>query len=330
MKRVNKILRWALRVAICLLLMALLSPALLYVPFIQDVIKNFAISKASEATGWNISLNKILLKFPLNVSLDSLVIATSPTDTMIAAGNLTLSVKPLPLLRKELAIEGAQLSGGSYHLLSEDESIDIKVAVDRCRFGVTLIDLNNNAIIATDASLSGGQIALLSYPEKSVVKEDTTAAAPWLIKAASIKLHDVSYSMQMLPYIESLDAHVADAVLSDGVVDMQRYAIDARHLSISGLDCRYIYPDTVIAPADSIPVTDGTVPWTVTGKSVSLTDAHAVYALSGHSPLNGLDTAAPPCACLSPASLPANVADLPSSRLTASSRWTALTLPLPI
>ncbi len=269
--------------------MALLSPALLYVPFIQDVIKNFAISKASEATGWNISLNRILLKFPLNVSLDSLVIATSPTDTMIAAGNLTVSVKPLPLLRKELAIEGAQLSGGSYHLLSEDESIDIKVAVDRCRFGVTLIDLNNNAIIATDASLSGGQITLLSYPEKSVVKEDTTAAAPWLIKAASIKLHDVSYSMQMLPYIESLDAHVADAVLSDGVVDMQRYAIDARHLGISGLDCRYIYPDTVIAPADSIPVTDGTVPWTVTGKSVSLTDAHAVYALSGHSPLNGLD-----------------------------------------
>ena len=41
-------------------------------------------------------------------------------------------------------------------------------------------------------------------------------------------------------------------------------------------------------------------------------------------------TAAPPCACLSPTSLPANVADLPSSRLTASSRWTALTLPLPI
>ena len=278
-----------------------------------------------------------------------------------------MSVKPLPLLRKELAIEGAELSGGSYHLLSEDESIDIKVAVDGCRFGVTLIDLNNNAIIATDASLSGGQIALLSYPEKSVVKEDTTAAAPWLIKAASIKLHDVSYSMQMLPYIESLDAHVADAVLSDGVVDMQRYAIDARHLGISGLDCRYIYPDTVIAPADSIPVTDGTVPWTVTGKSVSLTDAHAVYALSGHSPLNGLDmeyieadsitedatfvddlgadsldifqiimgiedtfiTVAPLCACLSPALPPASVADLPSSRLTASSRWIALALPLP-
>lgn len=133
--------------AICLLLMALLSPALLYVPFIQDVIKNFAITKASEATGWNISLNRILLKFPLNVSLDSLVIATSPTDTMIAAGNLTVSVKPLPLLRKELAIEGAQLSGGSYHLLSEDESIDIKVAVDRCRFGVTLIDLRSEDVV---------------------------------------------------------------------------------------------------------------------------------------------------------------------------------------
>ncbi|MGN1246739.1 MAG: translocation/assembly module TamB domain-containing protein, partial [Muribaculaceae bacterium] len=289
MKRTNKILRWALRVAICLLLMTLLSPALLYVPFVQNIIKDFAIAKVSEATGWNISLNRILLKFPLSVSLDSLVIVTSPADTMIAAGNLSVSVKPLPLLRKELAIEGASLSDGRYHLLSEDESIDIKVAVDRCQFGITRIDLDHNAIVASTASLSGGRISLLSFPEKAVIAPDTAAAAPWLIKAASIKLHNIDYSMQMLPYIESLNAHVANAELLDGLVDMQRYLVDARHLGVSCLDCRYIYPDTIAAPSDSIPVAEDSMPWTVKANSITLSDSHAIYALSGHSPLNGLD-----------------------------------------
>lgn len=292
MKRANDIFRWSIRVATGLLLLVVLSPALLYVPFVQNYIKDYAVGALSEATGFEVSLRRILLRFPLSLSLDGLAIVAAPADTLIAADNITIEVKPLPLLRKEVAIEGAALTGGVYSMASEDESLKMRVGVDECRFGLTRIDLKSHTIITADATLAGGRIRLLSYPEKAVADTAATSPAePWLIRASVLRLHDVDYSMQMLPMIDTLDAHVADARLDGIIVDMEHSRVDAHSLAIDGADCRYIYPEN--APeandTDTIPAIESAIPWRVTGETVRLANSHAVYALAGHKPSCGLD-----------------------------------------
>ncbi len=287
-ERINKILLWPLRLLLGLLLVAMLSPALLYFPPVQNLIKDFATAKLSQSTGWEVTIERISLRFPLSLSLRGVTILTAPADTMLAARDLAVSIRLLPLLRSEVAVDAASLHHGRYRMASVDGSLSLAVDVDRCDLNLTRLDLKHNHIVASHATLSGGRVRLDYCPEKAVPSTDSTLAAPWLVKAECIELHNVDYSMHMLPHIDSLSAHIDHASLDHGLVDTGRCLVDAGSLSVDGAHCSYFYPDSLITPADSLPATLST-PWTVTARSLRLSRSHALYALSGHKPLPGLD-----------------------------------------
>ena len=292
MRKLNrKILRTSLKVTAWLTLCAMLSPLLLYLPFVQGIIKDIAVKKVSESTGLEVTLDRILLKFPLCVSIDNLILKETPADTMLAAGNLSVDVKPLELLKGKIAVDNAKLTSGKYKLLSDDNTIDLSVDVDRCELGVTGIDLSENSVTASTATLSGGRVTLNIISGNSADTTSTANSAPWLIKAKRIRLENVAYGMTLTPLIDRLDAHVRSAELTDGIVDTGRRIVDVRSLSIDGADCKYLFPTSI--PADTLPVDSASAGpsqlWTIKGGRLSLTDSHVVYAVSGHTPAEGFD-----------------------------------------
>ena len=65
----GKIAAWA--VATIVAIVALL-PLSLYIPWVQNAVKDVACRYASEATGMSISVDRILIKFPLNTNSESI------------------------------------------------------------------------------------------------------------------------------------------------------------------------------------------------------------------------------------------------------------------
>ena len=104
-------------------LVLVLLPMLLYIPFIQNYAKNIACEQVSEATGWDVSVERILLKFPLDLSVDGVLVLDEQRDTMILAENLLLDVKLLPLFKLDVEVEDAQLLRAQYRMVSEDSSM---------------------------------------------------------------------------------------------------------------------------------------------------------------------------------------------------------------
>lgn len=291
MKRAYKrILLWSLRLLLGLLLAIILSPALLYVPAIQNFAKDFATKQLSEATGLGISMQHISLRFPLSLSISGVSVLNAPADTMLAADGLSVSIRMLPLLRSEVVVNAASLSGASFRMVSADESLVLSVGVDECNLGYSQLNLEQSSILVSSASLRGGRVHLNLLNGETADSTESDSSSPWLIKAKNIELHDVDYCMHMPPYIDSLSAHVAHARLADGFIDTGRCIVDAGLLSVDNADCRYFYPDTLISDSagDSLPATES-VPWTVTARSLRLTRSHAIYALSQHQPMPGLD-----------------------------------------
>lgn len=291
MKRAYKrILLWSLRLLLGLLLAIILSPALLYVPAIQNFAKDFATKQLSEATGLDISMQHISLRFPLSLSISGVSVLNAPADTMLAADGLSVSIRMLPLLRSEVVVNAASLSGASFRMVSADESLVLSVGVDECNLGYSQLNLEQSSILVSSASLRGGRVHLNLLNGETADSTESDSSSPWLIKAKNIELHDVDYCMHMPPYIDSLSAHVAHARLADGFIDTGRCIVDAGLLSVDNADCRYFYPDTLISNSagDSLPATES-VPWTVTARSLRLTRSHAIYALSQHQPMPGLD-----------------------------------------
>lgn len=284
-----------------LLGIAVLLPLSLYIPWVQNWVKDIACRWASEKTGMDISVGRILVKFPLDVSVDDVLIIDNNRDTMLVAENLTADVAFKPLLDKRVEVDDAQLTNGRYRMVTEDSSLVLNTRVQHAQFRGVGVDLKHNEVNVVDGSLRGGDVTLSYLPHKVIHKPDTTQSEPWHIRAHTLTLDDVNYKMDMLPTIDNMEAYIDHAVLKGGVVDTGRKTVDARSLELDSADVRYVYPNEKFArqysrehpiPPDTLPKNpNDSIPWTVKADSLRITGGHAVYAQRGTKPkgTNGLD-----------------------------------------
>jgi hypothetical protein len=293
--KVGRIASWTIGI---LILLIILLPLAMYIPWVQNKAKDIACSYVKDKTGMDLSVGKILIKFPLDVSLDDVQLLDKNGDTMVVAKNLTAGVAVRPLFDKRLEIDGAELTDGKYRLVSEDSSMVLKADVHHCKFTGADIDLENNKINVLDGELTGGNVHLSMFPYKKIQEQDTTKSEPWLIEAKHLTLNNVDYTMEMQPTIDKLEAHVERAELKNGVVDTGAHTVDAEYLGVDKADCNYTYPSKTWAdnfnrehpvPPEIPPLYPDTIPWTVKGDSIRFTDCNATYAQKDAKPGKGLD-----------------------------------------
>ena len=293
--KVGRIASWTIGI---LILLIILLPLAMYIPWVQNKAKDIACHYVKEKTGMDLSVGKVLIKFPLDISLDDVKLLDKNGDTMVVAKNFTAGVAVRPLLDKRFKIDGAELTEGKYRLVSEDSSMILKADLKHCKLTGADIDLDNNKINVLDGELTGGNVHLSMYPYKKIQEQDTTKSEPWLIQAKHLALNDVDYTMEMLPTIDKLSAHVERAELKNGVVDTGAHTVDAEYLGVDDVNCNYTYPSTKWADnynrehpiqPEIPPLYPDTIPWTVKADSIRLTGGNATYAQMGSRPGSGLD-----------------------------------------
>ena len=106
-----KVAGWVMGI---LLLLIVLIPFALYIPWVQNIVKDYACEWASEKTGLDINVGRILIKFPLDVSVDDVLVLDQNRDTMLMAENLTAGGAMKPLLGGELQADGARPNKGGH------------------------------------------------------------------------------------------------------------------------------------------------------------------------------------------------------------------------
>ena len=286
--------RWLRRLSwtlAALLLLVVLLPFALYIPWVQNVAKDWACDYVNRTTGLTVSIDRILIKFPLDVSVDGLLVLDEHKDTMIRAENFTAGIAFRPLLDLRVEADEARLKNGYYHLVSSDSSMLLTADVNECRLSGPRIDMDHNIIDLLDGELTGGRVELVYQPWKVVHEPDTPTSNPWRITSKRLALNNVDYTMVMLPTIDTLQVHLDHAMLEDGLVDTGTHVVDARYLAVDQLDARYTYLDEASArefdrlhPVPPDPYPRDTATWTVTGDSVRLKGGHAIYAVAGKAP----------------------------------------------
>ncbi|MDO4511362.1 MAG: translocation/assembly module TamB domain-containing protein [Bacteroidales bacterium] len=294
----NKILRRSLKVFVALVVLLILLPFSLYIPWVQNVAKDYACDYASEATGLDIKLDRILLKFPLDLSIDGLSVVEENGDTMARVENFVAGVEFMPLLDLNFKIGDATLKNGYYHMLSADGATVLGAQVDYCKLLGTDVDMNNHVLNLLDGELNGGEITFTSYPHKAVEEPDTAASTPWRINAYHLALSDIDVTMRMLPTIDKLHAYIGKAELVNGVIDTGEHTVDALTLAVDSADVRYytlsqrdaeLYSQLHPVPVDTTWSPSDTITWRVKGDSIRLTRSHVLYAQRSVSPAAGLD-----------------------------------------
>ena len=145
----RKWLKGALWVLLTPIVLFVILMILLYVPPVQNFIRKQATAIASDATGMNISVERIDLRFPLNLLVRGVQVVQSEADaadvqhpdTLLNLGSLNVSVQAWPLLQGRVEVNAITLQQVAVNSSNLLEGMHIKGTLGRFSLESHGIDL---------------------------------------------------------------------------------------------------------------------------------------------------------------------------------------------
>lgn len=286
-------LRRTLKTLMWIVIVVLLIPVLLYIPPVQTFVKNIACGFVYKSTGMKVDIGKFRLSFPLDVSLEKVLVLDQHADTMVRANKVIADVKFLPLLKFDVQLKRLSLEDGYYRMVSPDSSMIMRVAA-----GLLDVDDKSSANIATGeinlnkALLRNGNLKLyMNVWKQKPTPPDSSSSTPFLIKANDLKLENFSFAMSMLPTIDTLYLNARDINLKQGVVDLGKNKVSWKLASVADGSGAYYTPTPEWVAAHPAPESQPSSgpPMQILGDSISLDSFKFIYAMKGAKPLPGFD-----------------------------------------
>ena len=291
----KKIVKYTLRTLLVILLAALLIPALLYVPAVQDFIRGRAVGYASEALGMELSVGRIRLAFPLRLTVEETLLVDR-ADTLVDCGKLSVDVALWPLIRKEVVVRSFELDRVAAHYRDSTGGLDMRIAAGQLALEEARADLRAQTAGIARIALSDGDIFLDLAESAPAEKADSTAPSAWSLDIRQISIGNTAFGMRTAPAATELSVRLADGEIEACRVGLGSQQVDVKSVLLDRGAYSYLTapadPEQEPAaepasPDDATP----SLPWTVRVGSVALTDNRAEYGTLGHRPAAGFDPA---------------------------------------
>lgn len=211
---------------------------LLYIPPVQNLLRREAIAYASKATGMQIDIRRIDLRFPLNLLVRGVEVIQKP-DTLLSLESLNVHVQALPLFRGKLEVDDIILQQVSVNSAGLIDGMCLKGVLGRFVFQSHGVDLSNETAVINRAELSDTHVSLLLNDTTTAPKDTTQSTVNWKVALRSLKLKNVSFSMQLPNDSLRLAAHVGEAAVSGAEADLKNQLYGLKNFLMTGTSFNY-------------------------------------------------------------------------------------------
>ena len=243
---------WVLLTPIILFVILMI---LLYVPPVQNFIRKQATAIASDATGMNISVERIDLRFPLNLLVRGVQVVQPGSDTadiqhpdtLLNLGSLNVRVQAWPLLKGRVEVDDITLQRVAVNSSGLLEGMRIKGTLGRFFLASHGIDLNKEDAVLNRVELSDTHVQVMLADTTETPEDTTETALNWRIALHNLKLKNVSVDLQMPLDSMSLAATIGDASIEDAKADLKRQFYGWRKFALTGTSVNYDTGTTVPA-----------------------------------------------------------------------------------
>ena len=284
------ILKCVLYTILVIVVICALLPCLFYIPAVQQGIANYAVSATSEQLGMQIELERVRVRFPLDIELENALVITASNDTMLQCKSLVLDLGFKKILKKEIEIEKLSFERTKFHYADSANTFNIKVNVDELELMARPVSLKNERAVLPDISLTGGDVILhLATAEEDTTK--TKSSFDWVFEVGNLYLKDISYVMTTTPHKTSLQSAIDDACLNDAVVDIGGQNVQLSKAQINGALCKYLSAPQRVKSSQQEEMfhEEKVVPWTITLDTLSLTKSNVTYGRLNYTPVKYFD-----------------------------------------
>ena len=220
---------------------------LLYVPPVQNFIRKQATAIASDATGMNISVERIDLRFPLNLLVRGVQVVQPGSDTadiqhpdtLLNLGSLNVRVQAWPLLKGRVEVDDITLQRVAVNSSGLLEGMRIKGTLGRFFLASHGIDLNKEDAVLNRVELSDTHVQVMLADTTKTPEDTTETALNWRVALHNLKLKNVSVDLQMPLDSMSLAATIGDASIEDAEADLKRQFYGWRKFALTGTSVNY-------------------------------------------------------------------------------------------
>ncbi len=246
MKR--KWIKWVSWILLTPILLFVVLMILLYVPPVQNFLRKQATAYASQATGMQINVGRIDLRFPLNLLVRDVEVIQTP-DTLLTLASLNVHVQAMPLFKGKIEVDDITIQRVAVNSANLIEGMQIRGVLGRFFLESHGVDLTNEAAVINRAELSDTHIGLILTDTTTTEKTDT-ASAPvnWKVNLHALNLKNVSFSMQLPVDSMRMAAHVDEASVNDVSADLKQQFYGLRSFLLTGASVNYDTGSTL--PAD--------------------------------------------------------------------------------
>ena len=237
MKR--KWIKWVSWVILTPILLFVVLMILLYVPPVQNFLRKQATVYASQATGMQINVGRIDLRFPLNLLVRDVEVVQAP-DTLLTLASLNVHVQAMPLFKGKIEVDDITIQRVAVNSANLIEGMQIRGVLGCFFLESHGVDLGNELAVINRAELSDTHIGLILTDTTTTEKPDT-ASAPvnWKVNLHALNLKNVSFSMQLPADSMRMAAHVGEATVNDVSADLKQQFYGLRSFLLTGASVNY-------------------------------------------------------------------------------------------
>lgn len=273
---------WILIILLSPVLLFLVLTVLLYLPPVQNWTVDKVTAIASEKTGMDISIDRINLSFPIDLSIDHFRVNKSqqPTadgqqlnDTIADVERMVVDVQLWPLFSSKVVINELEVTNTQFNTLDMVAAAQVKGRFSRLFMASKGIDLDKQTV-----DLNGSRLeeAYLDIQMADSIPEDTTTSEPtlWKIYVDSMTVDRSDVVFHMPGDTMSVSAHMGTLTAREALIDLgtQTYTVGSvdwlngavkydqnYQPHIEGLDYNHIDLSDITVGIDSIYYCDPTL-----------------------------------------------------------------------
>lgn len=251
-RRTGKILMWTVLTPVVLVLLLFVA---IYIPPVQKWAVDFAGERLSEEMGWDVSVDRVSLKFPLDLCLGGVRAVERNEgsqyrgEQILNCEELTLDVSLMPLFHGEIVVEKAQLTNTDLNTIDLIDAANVKGHVGELSTRDVSMLLSSGGAVVPEVNLKNSDLQVVIADS---IPEDTTESEEPFLRTLDVNKVNFSNVALKLVLPPSVGPTTITTLLGDAHVgcnlDLERGNYYASDLSIS--DSRLTY-DTSIARAES-------------------------------------------------------------------------------
>ena len=224
-------IKWTVGILLFPIALFLILLILLYIPQIQNFVKDKTFSYLNETTGLDVSVERIRLSFPLSLVIDN-VKASSEGEILLDVNKFVADIQFMPILKGQIEVDGIQLVDAVVNTKDMIPGLGISGNVGNFYLQSHGVDLKKEEVILDDVVLENSSVALCLADTSA--SDTSSTPVNWKIKIKKVDVGNVGFSMKMPLDTLDMRTYLEKAVIRNGDIDLGNEKYELEHFELNG------------------------------------------------------------------------------------------------